>query len=65
VSDLWPTPAELEEIEVYRQRHGAPGMTAGEFEPFLPEHLKRPYWRTKIREFFEAEGIDVDTDGPS
>lgn len=48
------------EIEEYRQRFGKPGMTAAEFEPYLPDHLKTPYWRTKILEFFESEGISID-----
>ena len=52
--------SEAEEIEAYRQRYGKPGMTASEFERYLPEHLKQPYWRMKIEEFFRSEGIDPD-----
>lgn len=53
---------EAEEIEEYRRRYGKPGMTAGEFEPFLPDHLKQPYWRQKIDEYFRAQGLDPDED---
>jgi hypothetical protein len=49
-------------IDCHRRRYGRPGMTAGEFEPYLPEHLKQPYWRTKIDEWCRAEGLDPDAD---
>lgn len=49
-------------IECLRREHGKPGMTAGEFEPFLPEHLRQPYWRQKIEQFFREQGLDPDAD---
>jgi hypothetical protein len=47
-------------IECHRRRFSTPGMTAGEFERFLPEHLKRPYWEQKITEWAAQQGLDPD-----
>jgi hypothetical protein len=51
---------DIEEIERLRSEHGRPGMTAGEFAELLPEHLRRPYWRMKLDEWFRAQGLDPD-----
>lgn len=48
------------EIESYRKRLIRPGMTAGEFAALLPEHLRQPYWRSKIAEVAFREDIDPD-----
>jgi hypothetical protein len=53
----------LVEIERLREELGKPGMTAGEFAPLLPEHLRGPYWRMKIEEWFEQQGLDPDEEG--
>lgn len=58
-----PDSKAADEIESYRRRFGRPGMTAGEFVEFLPEHLRQPYWRQKITEYFRAEGLDPGDDG--
>lgn len=47
-------------IECHRREYGTPGMTAMEFAPHLPEHLRQPYWRQKIDEYVTREGLDVD-----
>lgn len=51
---------DIEEIEQLRNKHARPGMTAGEFAELLPEHLRRPYWRMKIDEWFRTQGYDPD-----
>lgn len=53
----------LDCIECHRACYGRPGMTAGEFAPYLPEHLRQPYWKQKIRELFIRErGVDPYAD---
>lgn len=47
-------------IECHRRRYSKPGMTAAEFEPFLPDHLKGAYWHQKITEYMEREGLSAD-----
>lgn len=49
-----------QEIERLRQELGEPGMTAGEFAPLLPEHLRRPYWRMKLDQWFHEQGLDEE-----
>lgn len=55
--------AALVEIERLREELVKPGMTAGEFAALLPEHLRQPYWRTKIDELFRGQqGMDPDAE---
>jgi hypothetical protein len=54
--------AELDEIDRLRRLHARPGMTAGEFVEYLPEHLTSVYWRSKIDECIRARGIDPDAE---
>lgn len=42
-------------IECHRAKYATPGMTAGEFAPLLPEHLRHEYWITKLTQYFEAQ----------
>lgn len=56
--------SDLDEIERLRKSHATPGMTAGEFAELLPEHLRQPYWHSKIAEYVAAEGIDPDREEP-
>lgn len=52
-------------IDCHRVKYATPGMTAGEFAPYLPAHLQQEYWRTKLDEYFTAQdraaGADPDT----
>lgn len=52
--------ATLAEIERLRVKHVRPGMTAGEFAELLPEHLRQPYWRTRIERWYREQGLDPD-----
>jgi hypothetical protein len=52
--------SDLDEIERLRRELGRPGMTAGEFAELLPEHLRQPYWHTKIEQWLRDQGIDPD-----
>jgi hypothetical protein len=52
--------SEQDEIDRLRTELGRPGMTAGEFAELLPEHLRQPYWRTKIEQLCQEQGIDPD-----
>lgn len=42
-------------IECHRAKYATPGMTAGEFAPYLPPHLQQKYWQTKLTEYFIAQ----------
>ena len=51
-------------IDCLRRKLVKPGMTAAEFARQLPEDLRPLYWRRKLAEWAETNGIDPDEDTP-